>query len=445
MISRMKAAVLTLILLYTSGHCECTSFCFVSGDTVLFGNNLDWYCGDGMLVVNKRNVQKAGCWFQNRPAWTSKYGSITINQFGREFPSRGMNEAGLAVGEMTLSETRFPDPDSRPAISQGQWIQYQLDNYASIDEVIAGDAKVRIDLNEYHSHFLVADGTGACISLEWLNGRLVWHARATLPVPVLTNNTYSSALAYLNQNPAPPASDYSSNARFYRAAEMLRRYDRVKDGPMVTFGFAVLGSVGPPNFNKWNLVFDLKNRRFHVRTSANRNIRFVDFNSFDCSCATVVKVFGLDNALSGDVHDAFIDYSYEINRNSINSIFEKVGAYVGYASDWAKETMARYPETTTCRVEGGAHSTPDQCRLRQNFPNPFNQGTEISYRLDGSGDVRVSICSPSGREMNVLFEGKQTAGEHRIWWFPAGIPSGIYVCRFQGGGSAEARKLVLLK
>jgi choloylglycine hydrolase len=284
----MNRQIRTIIFLsmFISASCrpDCTSFCFSFADTVLFGNNLDWYTGDGMVVVNKRNVSKTGCWYDRKPSWTSKYGSITINQFGREFPSRGMNEAGLAVGEMTLSETRFPDPDSRPAIAQPQWIQYQLDNYATVDEVIAGDSKIRIDFNEYHSHFLVADSTGACVSMEWLNGKLAYHTRGTMPVKVLTNNTYASGLDYDNQNPSPSAYDFSSNARFRRAAEMIRRYARPKDGSMVAFGFAILAGVGPSNFNKWNLVFDLKNRRFHFRTDANRNIRFVDFDSFDFTC-----------------------------------------------------------------------------------------------------------------------------------------------------------------
>ena len=57
-------------------------------------------------------------------AWTSKYGSATFNQYGREFPMGGMNEAGLVVESMMLFETEYPLPDTRSGIDPTQWIQY---------------------------------------------------------------------------------------------------------------------------------------------------------------------------------------------------------------------------------------------------------------------------------------------------------------------------------
>ena len=48
--------------------------------------------------------------------WTAQYGSITFNQYGRELPTGGINEAGLVVESMALSEARYPEPDHRPYI-----------------------------------------------------------------------------------------------------------------------------------------------------------------------------------------------------------------------------------------------------------------------------------------------------------------------------------------
>ena len=77
-------------------------------------------------------------------SWVSKYGSITFNQYGKEFPTGGMNEKGLVVELMWLDETRYPEPDQRGVLNVLQWIQYQLDNSQTIDEVIASDKKIRI-------------------------------------------------------------------------------------------------------------------------------------------------------------------------------------------------------------------------------------------------------------------------------------------------------------
>jgi hypothetical protein len=133
---------------------------------------------------------------------------------------------------------------------------------------------------------------------------------------------------------------------------MVKNYDPQSDGPVVEYAFDILKSVGPSDWTKWSLVFDIKNRRFYFRTNTNNNIRYVDFRSFNFACDTPVKIFDLNNQFSGNVQYHFIDYDSNINRASIINIFEKIGPYFGYVSDWVKETMAEYPETTTCISEG---------------------------------------------------------------------------------------------
>lgn len=65
---------------------------------------------------------------------------MTYNTFGREFIDRGMNEAGLHVGEMTVRGTVWPS-DVRPTIYHHhhydhQRMQYLLDNFATVDEAL---------------------------------------------------------------------------------------------------------------------------------------------------------------------------------------------------------------------------------------------------------------------------------------------------------------------
>jgi len=52
-----------------------------------------------------------------------------------EFPLGGMNEAGLIVETMVLEDTQYPSPDSRPEVETLQWVQYQLDNFSTIEAV----------------------------------------------------------------------------------------------------------------------------------------------------------------------------------------------------------------------------------------------------------------------------------------------------------------------
>jgi penicillin V acylase-like amidase (Ntn superfamily) len=75
--------------------------------------------------------------------WVSRYGSVTFNQYGREMPNGGINEAGLVVETLMLPRARNPAPTTGRAVIVA-WVQYQLDNSGTVAEVIASDANVRI-------------------------------------------------------------------------------------------------------------------------------------------------------------------------------------------------------------------------------------------------------------------------------------------------------------
>ena len=141
----------------------CTSFCLYHGNQLLFGSNLDWYLDDGLVIVNKRGVSKTAMTYinmdSNPTSWTSKYGSLTFNQYGREITFSGINEAGLVVSTMMLLETEYPAPDSRPSLGPGQWTQYQLDN-SSTFEVFEPYFLIMFDARTNRSIELYSSGMG---------------------------------------------------------------------------------------------------------------------------------------------------------------------------------------------------------------------------------------------------------------------------------------------
>ena len=65
-----------------------SSALFVKNTYMLFGKNFDWYNGDGVILMNKRGVKKVayGLDQENVVGWTSRFGSVTFNQVGKEFP-----------------------------------------------------------------------------------------------------------------------------------------------------------------------------------------------------------------------------------------------------------------------------------------------------------------------------------------------------------------------
>ncbi len=125
---RYAAFIAVFLCLVPRTSEACTTFCISHEGQQVFAYNLDWMIENGLVIINKRRVLKTamqGSAGDSGPyaRWRSKLGSITFNQYGREMPSGGMNEAGLVIHPMMLRQTQYPPPDHRPAINNLQWIK----------------------------------------------------------------------------------------------------------------------------------------------------------------------------------------------------------------------------------------------------------------------------------------------------------------------------------
>ncbi len=367
---KMAISCVLLCALAQQDSQACTTFQLESDGRIFVGKNYDWMVEDCLIIVNKRGVSKTAMrsivdntGLGQPAAWTSKYGSVSFNQYGRELPVGGMNEAGLVVESMGLFRNtpnrKYPEPDSRPSVLMQQWKQYQLDNAASVKEVIASDAFLRIRPKKgVHIHFLVSDRQGNCATIEFLDGKMVCHINATLPHRVLTNNTYAQSLTFLEQDKIPEPDTYKSIERFTRTAKMVQRYQPGGARSPLDYAFDILKSVswsverdwkGTPytSNTRWSIVYDPKNLRIHFRTWDNQQTRVVHLNAFDFSCSTPVKVFEINAKLSGDVTGAFYDYSQQINRDLIENAFTKTVYLTKFPAENLDE-LSKYPDTLVC-------------------------------------------------------------------------------------------------
>ncbi|HRU91851.1 MAG TPA: T9SS type A sorting domain-containing protein [Candidatus Marinimicrobia bacterium] len=83
--------------------------------------------------------------------------------------------------------------------------------------------------------------------------------------------------------------------------------------------------------------------------------------------------------------------------------------------------------------------------LSQNYPNPFNPTTSITYSLKQTGNVRLSVFDILGREVAVLVDDVQNAGQHTITFSGTDLSTGIYLYRLQVGREVITKKMVLVK
>lgn len=89
--------------------------------------------------------------------------------------------------------------------------------------------------------------------------------------------------------------------------------------------------------------------------------------------------------------------------------------------------------------------TPRALTLEQNFPNPFNPSTVISYQLSAISHVTLRVYDVLGRFVAALVDEKQNPGEHFSTFDGSRLPSGIYFYRIQAGSYTSVKKMILMK
>jgi len=89
-------------------------------------------------------------------------------------------------------------------------------------------------------------------------------------------------------------------------------------------------------------------------------------------------------------------------------------------------------------------------QLYENYPNPFNPRTCITFQLPERGFVTLKIYDVLGREIKSLLHDNREAGVHQLFWDGADdsglrVASGVYFCRMTCSDFSATRKLLLLK
>jgi len=89
---------------------------------------------------------------------------------------------------------------------------------------------------------------------------------------------------------------------------------------------------------------------------------------------------------------------------------------------------------------------PNQYKLRQNFPNPFNPTTQIVFDLPKAGEVTLTVYDMTGRVVATLVNGYKTAGRYDVTFDGTNLASGAYIYRLEAGRIfVETKKLLLVK
>lgn len=366
----MKTRIILFVAVYQlfliSSSRACTTFVLKNDSQIVYGRNFDFNIGSGFIVNNQRGILKYAFIGseKNLMTWESKYGSISFNQFGKEFPYGGMNETGLVIAQMYLSKTIYPDIDNRKVISPLQWIQYQLDVSSTVEEVLASDTIMRISKEvPVGIHFLVCDSEGNTATIEFINGEMVCHMNEKLPIPLLTNNTYKESISYLKQFDVLGGTDtvkwnniydiewtndntLAVNKVFVTAAnKMIKTQD---SSNLIKSAFDVLQCVTINNHTKWSTVFDVTNKTIYFKNEHRNEIVTLNIKDFEFDSDKSSKILDIQTATANNTMNQFRQYTTDINRDYVWKAFNPLmesGFIPVRLPEAVIEAHAKFPET----------------------------------------------------------------------------------------------------
>ena len=271
---------------------------------------------------------------KNPLEWTSKYGSVVASAYDI-CSTDGMNEKGLVANLLWLAESEYPQWDGKkPGLSIAAWVQYILDNFATVDEAISyvekGTFEVVSDMMPDGTrmatlHLSISDADGDNAIFEYIGGELKIHHDKSYQV--MTNSPVFDQQLALNDywkniggTTFLPGTNRAAD-RFVRASFYINAIPKVADTrTAVASVFSVirntsvpLGITTPnePNISstRWRTVSDQKNKVYFFESTIQPNVFWVNLRDVDFSEKAPVKMLDLvsGKTYAGNTAEQFVE------------------------------------------------------------------------------------------------------------------------------------------
>ena len=155
-----------------------------NGIAMVVGRTMDLFINDNAALVMRSPGLAAGGFFgvndANPKRWKVRYGSVGIWSLDKVL-SDGLNERGLNANLLYLDGSRYEARSAaRPGIANVNMVAFVLDNFASVEEALAGLRQVQVVSDklmnrEWGLHLSLADRSGDSAVVEYIDGRMVVH------------------------------------------------------------------------------------------------------------------------------------------------------------------------------------------------------------------------------------------------------------------------------
>lgn len=269
----------------------CSAIATSNGPHIMMAANYDWKARGGIVFESPRGQVKQTARFEQEglsAEWVSKYASLTVSQFGRDFPMQGINEAGL-VGNVLVASADYPKQGPLGVITEVTWLQYQLDQFSTVGEVAAHVGDFGIEKVSAQLHWFLCDATGSCIIVEFIKGEPVVHQLDPGEIRAVTNSRFLESKAAWRQwqssGTGTLPAGYNSFNRFIRLAS---RGALTEERELI----GAIDDVALDGFTAFQAIFTSETKQIKVRIPSGR-WQTVSFDHLPFDCKTDLSMMSI--------------------------------------------------------------------------------------------------------------------------------------------------------
>ncbi|MEW6196410.1 MAG: T9SS type A sorting domain-containing protein [Bacteroidota bacterium] len=198
-------------------------------------------------------------------------------------------------------------------------------------------------------------------------------------------------------------------------------------------------------FSNLYYAFDNEEYKQWKENNAQFKIELVNLNG-----KTTKGEFNISKFEESTITDDELFYKIDCSNLEEGTYYLRVNCKVDgdakyFVNNVMYEDIPNLSKKTFEEIKIKSNGTPNDYHLGNNYPNPFNPTTVISFNLPQQEHVTLKVYDVLGKEVATLVEGVQNSGRHEVKFDASELASGIYFYTLKAGKFSQTNKMILVK